>query len=50
MERLRNVIAKLQEHPEFTVEELGRQEIAGQKVIGFLAKHPEAEITIWADA
>jgi hypothetical protein len=50
MERLRNVIAKLQEHPEFTVEELGRQEVAGQKVIGFLAKHPEAEITIWADA
>lgn len=50
MESLRNVIAKLQEDPEFTVEKLGRQDISGQKVIGFLAKHPKAEITIWADA
>jgi hypothetical protein len=49
MERLRNVIAKLQEHPEFTVEKLGEQDISGQKLIGFLAKHPKAEITIWAD-
>lgn len=49
MERLRNVIAKLQEDPEFTVEKIGQQDIFGQKLIGFLAKHPKAEITIWAD-
>jgi hypothetical protein len=49
IDRLRNLIAKLQEHPEFTVEELGQQEIAGQKLIGFRAKHPKAELTIWAD-
>jgi hypothetical protein len=49
MERLRNVITGLQEHPEFAVEELGEQEIAGQRLIGFRAMHPKAEITIWAD-
>jgi hypothetical protein len=49
MEILRNLIAGLQEHPEFTVEELGEREIAGQKLIGFRATHPKAEITIWAD-
>jgi hypothetical protein len=49
MERLRNVIGKLQEDPEFTVEKLGERDIAGQKLIGFRAKHPKAEITIWAD-
>ena len=49
MERLKNVITGLQEHPEFAVEELGEQEIAGQRLIGFRAMHPKAEITIWAD-
>jgi hypothetical protein len=49
MERLRNLIAGLEKHPEFTVEELGESDIGGQKLIGFLAKHPKAEITIWAD-
>jgi len=49
MERLRNVIDGLQAHPEFKVEELGEQEISGQKLIGFRAMHPKAEITIWAD-
>ena len=49
MERLRNLISGLQEHPEFVVEELGEQEIDGQRVIGFRAKHPKVEITIWAD-
>ncbi len=49
MERLRNVIDGLQAHPEFKVEELGEQEIDGQKLIGFRAMHPKAEITIWAD-
>ena len=49
MDRLRNVIARLQESPDFVVEELGEQEIDGQRAIGFLAKNPEAELTIWAD-
>jgi len=49
MERLRNLIAKLQQAPEFVVEELGEQDIAGQKLLGFRAKHPKSEITIWAD-
>ncbi len=49
MERLRNVIDGLQAHPEFKVEELGEQKIDGQKLIGFRAMHPKAEITIWAD-
>ena len=49
MDQLRNVITKLQQTPEFVVEELGQQEIAGRKLIGFRAKHPKAEITIWAD-
>jgi hypothetical protein len=49
MERLRNVITTLKKHPQFEVEELGQQDIAGQRLIGFRATHPEAEITIWAD-
>ena len=49
MEILRNVIAGLQAHPEFEVEELGEREIASQKLIGFRATHPKAEIIIWAD-
>lgn len=49
MEILRNLIKGLQENPHFEVEELGTQEIDGQDAIGFLARHPKAEITIWAD-
>ncbi len=49
MDRLRNLIAKLQQTPEFTVEELGQQDVAGQKLIGFRANHPKAVITIWAN-
>jgi hypothetical protein len=49
MDGLRNLIVKLQEYPEFKVEELGQQDIAGQRLIGFRAIHPRIEITIWAD-
>jgi hypothetical protein len=49
MDTLRNVISELQDSPHFVVEELGEQEIDGQRVIGFRAKHPKTEITIWAD-
>jgi hypothetical protein len=49
MDRLRNVITKLQDSPHFMVEELGIQKFNNQKLIGFRAKHPKTEITIWAD-
>ncbi|UCD52838.1 MAG: hypothetical protein JSW27_09400 [Phycisphaerales bacterium] len=50
MERLQNVILMLQESPDFAIEELDVKELDGREVIGFLARHPRAEITIWADA
>jgi hypothetical protein len=50
METLRNLIKMLQDSPHFEVEELGEQEIDGQRVVGFHAVHPKADITIWADA
>ncbi len=49
MDRLRNVITKLQDSPHFVVEELGIQEFNGQRLIGFRASHPRVEISIWAD-
>ena len=49
MDTLRNIISELQEKPGFEVEELGEQEIDGQEAIGFLARHPKVELTIWAD-
>jgi outer membrane lipoprotein-sorting protein len=49
MEILRNIIKGLQESPDFEVEELGTQEVDGRRAIGFSARHPKAEITIWAD-
>jgi len=49
LDTLRNLISELQETPGFEVEELGRQEIDGQEAVGFLARHPKAEVTIWAD-
>jgi len=50
MEILRNVIVELQESPHFAVENLGVQEIDGRQAVGFLARHPKTEITLWADA
>ncbi|MHC4619585.1 MAG: hypothetical protein ACYTEQ_17705, partial [Planctomycetota bacterium] len=49
LEMLRNLIAELQGSPHFVVEELGEQEIEGQMAVGFRARHPRAELTIWAD-
>lgn len=49
MDRLRNVITQLQDSPDFSVEELGEQDIAGQKLIGFHAANPKLDVTIWAD-
>lgn len=50
LEVLKNIINMLQDSPHFEVEELGQQKIQGQSVIGFRAKNPKAEITIWADS
>jgi len=50
MEQLRTVISQLQDSPHFVVEELGAREIEGRQAVGFLAKHPRCEITLWADA
>ncbi len=50
MDHLKNVIGMLQDSPHFVVEELGVQQIDGRKLVGFTAKHPRAEVTIWADA
>lgn len=50
MEQLRTVIVQLQDSPHFFVEDLGTRDIDGRKAVGFLAKHPRSEITIWADA
>jgi hypothetical protein len=49
MDRLRNVIKKLQDSPDFSVEELGEQDIAGQKLIGFHAANLKLDVTVWAD-
>lgn len=50
MQGLRTVISQLQDSPQFVVEELGTREIDGHPAVGFLAKHPRCEITLWADA
>ena len=46
IEFLRQVVVKLQDN----YEELGEQEIDGQKAIGFVARGPNEEVKIWADA
>jgi hypothetical protein len=46
IEFVRQVIIKLQDN----YEELGEQEIDGQKVIGFVARGPNEEVKVWADA
>ncbi len=47
IEFVRKVLMKLKDSP--NVEELGEQEIDGQKAIGFVARGPNEEVTIWAD-
>jgi hypothetical protein len=49
LETLRKVITELQDSPHFVVEELGEHEVDGQVAVGFRAKHPRVELTIWAD-
>jgi hypothetical protein len=50
LELLKNTIVRLQDSPHFVIEDLGTREIDGREAVGFLAKHPQAEITIWADS
>ena len=49
MDQLRNVITMLEKLPGFTVEDIGDQIVDGQTLYGLKAKHPKAEIEIWAD-
>jgi len=44
---LRKVITDLQDDPD--IQELGEQQIDGQKAIAFLARGPNEEVKIWAD-
>jgi hypothetical protein len=50
LETLKNVFVELQNSPHFAVEDLGTRQIDGHEAVGFLAKHPRVEITLWADA
>ena len=50
LELLKNTIVRLQDSPHFMVEDLGVREFDGREAIGFLAKHPQMEVTVWADA
>lgn len=50
LDLLKNTIVKLQDSPHFVVEDLGVRQIDGREAVGFLAKHPVIEITVWADS
>ncbi len=50
LDHLKNLITSLQDSPHFVVEELGEREVQGKVLLGFCARHPKAEATIWADA
>lgn len=47
---LKNLLTKLQDNPRMVVEDLGMAEMEGRKVVGFLARHPNLEVTVWADS
>jgi hypothetical protein len=49
LEEMRNIITKLQNDPDVSVEPLGEKEIDGQLAKGFRATGPDVELTIWAD-
>ncbi|MEN6427598.1 MAG: hypothetical protein ABFE13_19770 [Phycisphaerales bacterium] len=50
LDNLKNVFVELQNSPHFEIQDLGTREIDGRQAVGFLAKHPRAEISLWADA
>ena len=49
LDALRTMITDLQDSPAFVIEELGEKEINGRTAIGFRARHPKVDMTIWAD-
>jgi hypothetical protein len=49
LEQIKNLIKMLQNSPGFVVEELGQQEIDGQILYGFKAKHPQVNIVIYVN-
>lgn len=47
---VRDIVADMENHPEWPVQELGHRWIDGQRVVGFLLSGPNIKLTIWADA
>lgn len=50
LDNLKHVFVELQDSPHFEILDLGTKQIDGHEAVGFLAQHPRAEITLWADA
>lgn len=46
---VQETIAKLKDHPEWPVTELGQQEIDGQIAVGFNVNGRDQQLTVWAD-
>ncbi len=49
MDVLRNLVAKIDQDPNFTLQELGEQDVENQKLYGFRAVCPRLDLTIWVD-
>jgi hypothetical protein len=47
---VRDIVADMENHPEWPVHELGQRQIDGQRAVGFLLSEPKMKLTIWADA
>lgn len=50
LDNLKNIFVELQNSPHFEIQDLGTKQMDGREAVGFLARHPRAEITLWADA
>jgi predicted anti-sigma-YlaC factor YlaD len=47
---VRDIVADMENHPEWPVQELGQRWMNGQSAVGFLLSVPNIKLTIWADA
>ena len=47
---VRDIVADMENHPEWPVQELGQRWIDGRRAVGFLLREPKMKLTIWADA
>lgn len=47
---VRDIVADMENHPEWPVQELGQRWIDSQRAVGFLLSEPKIKLTIWADA